>query len=73
MKSKSKSAVLLAKDQLWKVNESYIHIVELGKRLIHYKMSNSRQSRAVPVKMSSIDTVQNYLKSHRAVLVTGRK
>jgi hypothetical protein len=66
---KSRSGPVLAKDQLWKVNDRYIHVVELGKTLIHYKMSNGRQQRGLPVKMSAIETVQEYLKSNRAVLV----
>jgi hypothetical protein len=69
MKSKQTAPVLLAKDQLWKVNEGYVHIVELGKNLVHYKMSNSRQQRGVSVKMTRINTVEKYLKSNRAVLV----
>ena len=55
MKVKSKTAPL-AKDQLWKVNGEYLHIVDLGKTLIHYKMSAGLKQRGVPVKMTAIDT-----------------
>ncbi len=71
MKVKSKTALPLAKDQLWKVNGEYLHIVDLGKTLIHYKMSAGLKQRGVPVKMTAIDTVQKYLKTNRAVLVKG--
>ncbi len=69
MKGKSKTAVSLAKDQLWKVNGEYLHIVDLGKTLIHYKMSTGLKQRGVPVKMTAIGTVQKYLKTNKAVLV----
>jgi len=71
MKVKRKTAQALAKDQLWKVNGEYLHIVDLGKTLIHYKMSAGLKQRGVPVKMTAIDTVQKYLKTNRAVLVKG--
>lgn len=66
---KSKTATSLAKDQLWKVNGEYLQIVDLGKTLIHYKMSPGLKQRGVPVRMTAIDTVQKYLKTHKAVLV----
>lgn len=70
---KKKCAVPLAKGQVWKVNDGCVQIVEIGKRLIHYKMFRERQNRAVPVRITSIHTVQDYLKSNRAVLVKARE
>lgn len=66
---KTKSTTTLAKDQLWKVNGEYLQIVDLGKTLIHYKMSPGLKQRGVPVRMTAIDTVQKYLKANKAVLV----
>lgn len=73
MPPKRRAAILLEKDQLWKVNEGYVQIVEIGKLLIHYRMFKSQTGHGVPLKTTSIKTVQSYLKSNRAVLVKKRK
>ena len=60
----------LAKGQLWKMNDAYILIVELGKILIHYKMMKQLGQSPVKTQMSTVDTMGTYLKSNRARLVT---
>jgi len=60
----------LAKGQLWKMNDAYIQIVELGKMLIHYKMMKQLGQMQARTRMSTIDTMGSYLKSNRARLVT---
>jgi len=60
----------LAKGQLWKMNNAYIQIVDLGKMLIHYKMMNQLGQMQARTRMSTIDTMGIYLKSNRARLVT---
>ena len=60
----------LAKGQLWKMNNAYIQIVELGKMLIHYKMMKQLGQMQARTRMSTIDTMGSYLKSNRARLVT---
>ena len=60
----------LAKGQLWKLDNAYIQIVELGKILIHYKMMKQLGQMQVRTRMSTIDTMGTYLKSNRARLVT---
>ncbi len=67
---KGKPTLALAKDQLWKVKNEYLQIVDLGKTLIHYKISAGLKQRGVPVRMTAIDTVQKYLKTNHAVLVS---
>jgi hypothetical protein len=63
-----KSSPALAKGQLWSTKDSHIRIMELGKRLVHYKMLRDlRQMRRT--QMSRIDTMQAYLKTNRARLV----
>jgi len=58
----------LAKGQLWRTKDRHIRIVELGKMLVHYKMLRDlRQMRRT--QMSSIDNMQDYLKTNRAQLV----
>ena len=60
----------LAKGQLWKMNDAYILIVELGKILSHYKMMKQLGQSPVKTQMSTVDTMGTYLKSNRARLVT---
>jgi hypothetical protein len=70
MKANRKSAVQpLAKGQLWKTDSSYVQIVELGKRLIHYKMPKELGQRAVKTHTVGIETLQSYLTTNEARLV----
>lgn len=73
MPAKRKTALALEKDQLWKAVDGYVQIVEVGKRLIHYRMFKGQSGQATPIKMTTINTVQDYLMSNRAVLVKERK
>jgi len=58
----------LAKGQLWKVKDVHIEIMELGKLLVHYKMLRDLgQMRRT--QMSRIDSMEDYLKTHRARIV----
>ncbi len=59
----------LSKGQLWKTDQAYIHIVELGKTLLHYRMTRSLKQRGVITQMSAIETMVDYLKSNEARLV----
>jgi len=59
----------LAKGQLWRTEDSYVQIVELGKRLIHYKMPRELKQRAVKTHTVGIETLESYLKTHHARLV----
>lgn len=59
----------LSKGQLWKTDQAYIHIVELGKTLLHYRMTRSLKQRGVITQMSAIETMADYLKSNEARLV----
>jgi hypothetical protein len=63
-----KRSPALAKGQLWSTKDNHIRIMELGKRLVHYKMLRDlRQMRRT--QMSRIDTMEAYLKTNRAQLV----
>ncbi len=65
-----KSWPALANGQLWKTENAYIQIVELGKRLIDYRMMRELgQTRRI--QTSSIETMERYLKEHEAQLVKG--
>jgi hypothetical protein len=60
----------LAKGQLWKTDTAYIQIVELGKRLIHYKLLRQPGQKAVLTRMIGIDALAVYLRASEAALVT---
>lgn len=68
-KSQGKARVGLAEGQLWKLNHLYIQIVELGKRLIHYRMLSDLKERGARIKTSSVDVLWRYLQSRHARLV----
>jgi len=58
----------LEEGQPWKTHNDYIHIWHIGKRLIDYKMMNQPGPKAVRTQATGIDTLNEYLKTHKAVL-----
>lgn len=68
-KSRVKAPLGLAQGQLWKLNHLYIHIVELGKRMIHYRMLSDVKDPGARIKTSSVDVLWRYLQSRHARLV----
>ena len=78
MKSKKKvSAKELAKElekgQIWKLPDSHIEILEIGKRLTHYRHFRTLDAKRVPIQLTGISTIQAYLKTHKAILVDSRQ
>lgn len=65
----TKSGAGLAKGQLWKLKHAYIQIVDLGKRLLHYKMLTFPGQKGVRTQMSGVDVMWGYLRSRQARLV----
>lgn len=59
----------LAKGQLWKLEDAYIQIMELGKRLIQYRMLKHLGQMGVRTRMTGIPTLEEYLRSNEARLV----
>jgi len=59
----------LVKDQLWKTDKGYVHIWHLGKRLIEYKTMKQPGQRAVRTQATGIGTLQECLRTQKAVLV----
>ena len=55
--------------QLWKLEHGYLYIVELGKRLIHYRMLRHPGQRAALTRMIGIEALLNYLRQSEAELV----
>jgi hypothetical protein len=68
--NRKKSLPALANGQLWKTENAYIQIVELGKRLIDYRMMR-QLGQARRTQTSSIETMEKYLKTNEARLVKG--
>jgi len=56
--------------QLWKLEHGYVYIVELGKRLIHYRMLRQPGQRAAVTRMIGIEALLNYLRQSEAELVS---
>lgn len=70
MKTNRKTAAPpLAKGQLWRTESAYVEIVDMGKRLIHYKMPREVGQRAVRTHTVAIETLASYLKTNRARLL----
>ena len=68
--NRKKALPALANGQLWKTENAYIQIVELGKRLIDYRMMR-QLGQARRTQTSSIETMEKYLKANEARLVKG--
>ena len=58
--------------QLWKLEHGYLYIVELGKRLIHYRMLRHPEQRAALTRMIGIEALLNYLRQSEADLLRVR-
>ncbi|HWH70126.1 MAG TPA: hypothetical protein VNT26_12125 [Candidatus Sulfotelmatobacter sp.] len=67
--TRKKSSQPLAKGQLWAIEGGYIYIVDLGKRLISYKLMRQQGQRAVKTQMVAIDSLQAYLQEKAARLL----
>ncbi len=60
----------LDKGQLWKCAQGYLYIVEIGRRLIHYKLLKYPTQRAVLTRMSGSEAIQAYLRANNGELAT---
>jgi hypothetical protein len=68
-KHRPENAPRLAKGQLWQLKHFYIQIVQLGKRLLEYRMLSAPDESGVRTKQSGVDTMWGYLRSRHARLV----
>src|SRR3954463_13474677 len=57
----------LQSGQIWKMDDANLEIQEVGKLLVHYKLSRGNAKR-VPISLSGIDAVEKFLKDNGAVL-----
>ena len=56
--------------QLWKIEHGYLYIVELGKRLIHYRMLRQPNQKADITRLIGMDALPTYLAMSEAQLVS---
>lgn len=61
----------LAKGQVWKTRAADIEIVGLGKRLIHYRITNQLGRKRTSAQISGIEAMESYLMTNEARLVKG--
>lgn len=59
----------LAPGQLWKLEHGYLYIVELGKRLIHYRLLRQPNQGAALTQMITLEALLNYLSKNEAELL----
>ncbi len=62
----------LAQGQLWKLEHGYIYIVELGKRLIQYKMLWQPNQVAAMTRLIGIEALLRFLAYSEAELVVNQ-
>jgi hypothetical protein len=55
--------------QVWRMAEANLQVGMIGKLLVHYKLGRPNAVR-IPNSCSGISTVEKFLKTNKAVLVT---
>ena len=56
--------------QLWKIEHGYLYIVEVGKRLVHYKTLRVPTQRTAVTRLIGIGALLRYLTHTEGQLVT---
>jgi hypothetical protein len=60
----------LVTGQIWRMEDSRLHVDLVGKHLVHYKLIK-HEAKRTPMSLSNIKAVEKYLKDNKAVLVEG--
>ena len=60
----------LASGQQWRLGEAELKIEMIGKLLVHYRLAKPNAVR-VAISVSSITSLEKYMKTNKAVLVKG--
>jgi hypothetical protein len=68
--SRKKTTNRLAQGQIWKTECAFIEIVGLGIRLIDYRIMNQLGQKRVRTQTSGIQSMEDYLKTNKARLIT---
>ena len=58
----------LESGQLWRCGEADLKVEMVGKLLVHYKLAKPQAVRT-PTSISSISTLEKYMKKNKAVLI----
>ena len=59
----------LARGQVWQLRHAYVQIVELGRRVLQYRMMDSLHQQGIRTQISGIDVMWDYLTSRQARLL----
>jgi len=54
---------------MWRIEHGYVYIVELGDRLIHYRMLKDPEQRAALTRLIAIEALATFLWKSEAVLM----
>ena len=54
--------------QVWRMEDSDLHVDLVGKHLVHYKLVK-HEAKRTPMSLSNKKAVEKYLKDNKAVLV----
>ena len=60
----------LKSGQTWKLEYGYLHIVEMGKRLVHYKIMNQLNQHATTIRLIGIVELLIFLRHTEATLMS---
>ncbi len=60
----------LATGQVWRMQNSRLHVELVGKHLVHYKLIKGEAKRT-PLSLSNRKHVEKYLKDNKAILIQG--
>jgi hypothetical protein len=58
----------LAIGQIWRAGQAELHVKDIGKMLVHYKLFSGKMKKPTTT-VSAIRAVQSYLSEHKATLV----
>ena len=70
MKIEEEAAHPLEKGQTWRLGHCYLHIVGLGKRLVHYQVLKQLNERVTSPRLIGIVELLMYLRHNEAELVS---
>jgi hypothetical protein len=62
----------LESGQTWKLEHGYLHIVELGRRLVHYKILGQVNQQAVTTRLIGLVELLIFLRHNEAELINER-
>ena len=76
MTTRPQQDLSLAENQVWRVKGSYVEIVTIGKRLVHYKVAKAligRAAKAAPIRLGKRVDLESFLKTSRASRIPSKR